>query len=309
MTTPDSTHDSTSRRPSQGPGTTTTDPGRPDSAPLLSARNLSKSFVSRSPLGFASGRVDAVKDISLDLYQGETYALVGESGSGKSTTGRLLQGLIVPTAGTITLEGRPMDTTHKSSKILRRDIQMIFQDPHSSLNPRRRVRSILEEALRITGERDRSTLRAKVKECLEAVGFSEGHAERFPHEFSGGQRQRIGIARALMVEPKVLICDEPVSALDVSIQAQVLNLLRRLQRERGLTYLFISHDMSVVRYLADRIGVMYKGELVEEQTASRLYEAPQHPYTRKLLASVPIQHPAQRGVARTPGMSGHRHRS
>lgn len=272
---------------------TTADARQHDSA-LLTARGLVKEFVSRSPLGFKKGAVTAVNQVDLDLYPGETYALVGESGSGKSTAGRLLQGLIIPTAGEITLDGEVMDATAKDSMRLRRDIQMIFQDPHSSLNPRRRVRQILEEALRIIGEKDRSVIRQRVKESLEAVGFSEEHAERFPHGFSGGQRQRIGIARALMVEPKVLICDEPLSALDVSIQAQVLNLLRKLQRERGLTYLFISHDLSVVRYLADRIGVMYKGELVEEETADALYANPQHPYTQQLLSSVPVQHPNQR---------------
>lgn len=262
--------------------------------PLLTARGLIKEFVTRSPLGFKRGGVTAVNRVDLDLFEGETYALVGESGSGKSTTGRLLQGLLVPTAGEIRLAGEIMDTTAKGSMRLRRDIQMIFQDPHSSLNPRRRVRQILVEALRIIGEKDQTIIRQRVKESLRAVGFNEEHAERFPHEFSGGQRQRLGIARALMVEPKVLICDEPVSALDVSIQAQVLNLLRKLQRERGLTYLFITHDMSVVRYLADRVGVMYEGELVEESAADALFNNPQHSYTKKLLASVPVQHPDQR---------------
>lgn len=272
-------------------------------AALLSARGLVKEFVSRSPLGKRKEVVTAVANVDLDLYHGETYALVGESGSGKSTTGRLLQGLVVPTAGEITLDGHIMDTTAKNSMRQRRDIQIIFQDPHSSLNPRRRVRQILEEALRIAGEKNRELIRHRVKESLEAVGFSEEHGERFPHQFSGGQRQRIGIARALMVEPKVLICDEPVSALDVSIQAQVLNLLRQLQRDRGLTYLFISHDMSVVRYLADYVGVMYRGELVEENTADSLYANPQHAYTRKLLASVPVQHPSQRRHSTNPHVS------
>ena len=262
--------------------------------PLLKAESLTKSFVSRTPLGFKKGEVKAVNNVNLELYRGETYGLVGESGSGKSTTGRLLQGLIIPTEGTITLDGEVMDATKRDSRRLRRDIQIIFQDPHSSINPRRRIRQILEEALTIVGERNKKTIKARVKESLEAVGFSEEHAERFPHEFSGGQRQRIGIARALMVSPKVLICDEPVSALDVSIQAQVLNLLRKLQRERGLTYLFISHDMSVVRYLADRVAVMLKGEIVEENTADELYNNPQHPYTQQLLSSVPIEHPDQR---------------
>lgn len=267
-----------------------------DRTPVLTARGLTKKFVSRSSLGFKKGEVAAVDNIDLDLYRGETYGLVGESGSGKSTTGRLLQGLIIPTEGTITLDGEELDATDKKgSKHLRRDIQMIFQDPHSSLNPRRRIRQILEEALLIVGERDKKVIKERIRESLEAVGFNEEHAERFPHEFSGGQRQRIGIARALMVSPKVLICDEPVSALDVSIQAQVLNLLRKLQRERGLTYLFISHDMSVVRYLADRVGVMLKGKLVEQNTADELYNNPQHEYTQELLSSVPIEHPSQRG--------------
>ena len=270
-------------------------PAARDDAPVLTATGLSKHFVSRSPLGYKKGEVKAVNNVNLELYRGETYGLVGESGSGKSTTGRLLQGLIVPTAGTITLDGEELDTTRRGSARLRQDIQMIFQDPHSSLNPRRRIRQILEEALRIVGERDRKVIKARVIESLEAVGFAEEHGERFPHEFSGGQRQRVGIARALMVSPKVLICDEPVSALDVSIQAQVLNLLRRLQRERDLTYLFVSHDMSVIRYVADRVGVMLRGELVEENTANELYNNPQHEYTRQLLASVPIEHPDQRG--------------
>ncbi|QFG69493.1 ATP-binding cassette domain-containing protein [Ornithinimicrobium pratense] len=262
--------------------------------PLLSARGLVKEFVTRSLLGLRKGAVTAVDHVDLDLYAGQTYGLVGESGSGKSTTGRLLQGLITPTDGTISLGGETLDTTHKDAWKLRREIQMIFQDPHSSLNPRRRVGAILTEAMLIVGEKDRTKIKNRVAESLEAVGFTMEHAQRFPHEFSGGQRQRIGIARALMVHPQVLICDEPVSALDVSIQAQVLNLLRGLQRDRGLTYLFISHDMSVVRYLADRVGVMYKGQLVEENDAQALYEHPQHEYTQKLLSSVPIRHPRER---------------
>lgn len=272
---------------------TTADASRSEPA-LLSARGLVKTFVPRSPLGRKRAAVTAVDHVDLDLYRGETYALVGESGSGKSTTGRLLQGLITPTAGEVTLGGEVLNAATKGSRRLRRDVQMIFQDPYSSLNPRRRVRRILEEALRITGEGDRRAIRRRVGETLEAVGFGEEHAERFPHEFSGGQRQRIGIARALMVEPRVLICDEPVSALDVSVQAQVLNLLRALQREHGLTYLFISHDMSVVRYMADRVGVMYEGGIVEENTADALYAAPRHAHTRRLLASVPVQHPGRR---------------
>ncbi|MDN5586092.1 MAG: ATP-binding cassette domain-containing protein [Brevibacterium aurantiacum] len=265
---------------------------------VLEARNLSKVFASRSFLGRTVSETKAVDQVSLSLSAGKTYALVGESGSGKSTTGRLLQGLITPTAGEVSIFGTDGSSSEQSTTRANRDVQMIFQDPYSSLNPRRRIRSILEESLRIIGEKEPKTIRLKVDEALAAVGFTEEHAQRYPHEFSGGQRQRIGIARALVASPRIIICDEPVSALDVSIQAQILNLLRKLQRDLGLAYLFITHDMSVVRYLAHRVGVMHQGKIVEEADTAELFANPQHDYTKRLLSSVPIHHPSQRSTAK-----------
>lgn len=265
---------------------------------VLEARNLSKTFASRSFLGRTVSETKAVNEVSLSLRAGKTYALVGESGSGKSTTGRLLQGLITPTAGEVTVIGADGSSSEQSTARANRDVQMIFQDPYSSLNPRRRIRSILEESLRIIGEKDPKVLRKKVDEALSSVGFTGEHAQRYPHEFSGGQRQRIGIARALVASPRIIICDEPVSALDVSIQAQILNLLRRLQADLGLAYLFITHDMSVVRYLAHRVGVMHQGQIVEEADTAELFADPQHHYTKRLLSSVPIHHPSQRTTAK-----------
>lgn len=265
---------------------------------VLEARHLSKTFSTRTLLGRTVSETKAVDDISLSLAKGRTYALVGESGSGKSTTGRLLQGLIRPTSGDIAVIAADGTRTMQTTAQVDRDVQMIFQDPYSSLNPRRRIRAILEEALRITGERNPQILRSKVDEALAAVGFGDEHASRYPHEFSGGQRQRIGIARALVVSPRIIICDEPVSALDVSIQAQILNLLRNLQAELGLTYLFITHDMSVVRYLAHRVGVMHRGRIVEEADTAELFANPQQEYTKRLLSSVPIHHPSQRTSAK-----------
>ncbi|MGO2862189.1 MAG: ATP-binding cassette domain-containing protein [Brevibacterium sp.] len=265
---------------------------------ILEARNLSKTFASRSFLGRTVSETKAVNDVSLSLSAGKTYALVGESGSGKSTTGRLLQGLISPTAGDVRVIGADGISSEQSTARANRDVQMIFQDPYSSLNPRRRIRSILEESLRIIGERGPKVLRTRVDEALSAVGFSDEHAQRYPHEFSGGQRQRIGIARALVASPRIIICDEPVSALDVSIQAQILNLLRKLQADLGLAYLFITHDMSVVRYLAHRVGVMHQGQIVEEADTADLFADPQHDYTKRLLSSVPIHHPSQRTTAK-----------
>lgn len=261
---------------------------------VLEARNLTKTFTSRSFLGRTQSETKAVDQVSLSLSAGKTYALVGESGSGKSTTGRLLQGLITPTSGDAVVIASDGSAAVQSTSRSNRDVQMIFQDPYSSLNPRRRIRGILEESLRIIGERDPTVLRSKVDEALAAVGFGEEHAQRYPHEFSGGQRQRIGIARALVVSPRIIICDEPVSALDVSIQAQILNLLRKLQKELGLAYLFITHDMSVVRYLAHRVGVMHRGKIVEEADTAELFSNPKHDYTKRLLASVPIHHPSER---------------
>jgi len=266
--------------------------------PVLEAHNLSKTFTTRSFLGRTTSESRAVDDVSLSLTAGKTFALVGESGSGKSTTGRMLQGLITPSSGHVTVRAADGSTTVQTTARANRDVQMIFQDPYSSLNPRRRIRGILEESLRIVGEKDPSVLRTKVDEALSAVGFSDEHAQRYPHEFSGGQRQRIGIARALVVNPKIIICDEPVSALDVSIQAQILNLLRKLQADLGLAYLFITHDMSVVRYLSHRVGVMYHGQIVEEADTPDLFAAPQYDYTKRLLSSVPIHHPSLRTSAK-----------
>jgi peptide/nickel transport system ATP-binding protein/oligopeptide transport system ATP-binding protein len=266
-----------------------------EAAPLLRVTDLKKAYPIRSALGTKQGEVMAVNGISFGLREGECYGLVGESGCGKSTTGRLLQGLIEPTAGEIEYRGTSIRSMSGTAlRAYRSDVQMIFQDPYSSLNPRKRVGRILEEALKIQGATPRSELRARVVAALEAVGLSEQHYDRFPHEFSGGQRQRIGIARALIVSPRLIVCDEPVSALDVSIQSQILNLLRRLQRELGLTYLFISHDLGVVRYLADRVGVMYLGTLVEEGTTEEIFTAPRHPYTRALLSAVPVRHPKEK---------------
>jgi oligopeptide transport system ATP-binding protein len=235
--------------------------------------------------------VQAVDDVSFTIRKGETLGLVGESGSGKSTTARLVLRLIEPTAGKVELEGE--DITAASGPKLRRarqEMQMIFQDPYASLDPRMTVRDIVGEPLVIWG-RWRNGGAAQVAELLERVGLNPDHANRFPHEFSGGQRQRIGIARALALRPKLIVCDEPVSALDVSVRAQILNLLASLQREFDLTYLFISHDLSVVRQVADRVAVMYLGKLVEIAARDELYSRPLHPYTQALVSAVPIPDP------------------
>jgi oligopeptide transport system ATP-binding protein len=267
----------------------------PVAASLLRVIDLKKAYPIRSALWTKRGEVLAVNGISFSLREGECYGLVGESGCGKTTTGRLLQGLIEPTGGEIEYRGRSIRSmSGDARRAYRSDVQMIFQDPYSSLNPRKRVGRILEEALKIQGTTRRSEIRSRVVAALEAVGLSEQHYDRYPHEFSGGQRQRIGIARALIVSPRLILCDEPVSALDVSIQSQILNLLRRLQRDLGLTYLFISHDLGVVRYIADRVGVMYLGTLVEEGTTEEIFTAPRHPYTRALLSAVPVRHPREK---------------
>jgi len=236
----------------------------------------------------AKGEVRAVDDVSLDIHAGETLGLVGESGSGKSTLGRLVLRLIEPTSGAVGFEGRDLLAAgHGEMRRLRRDMQIIFQDPFGSLDPRMNVEGIISEPLVIHEKMMQPARRARVAELLRAVGLDQSILPRFPHEFSGGQRQRIGIARALALRPKFIVADEPVSALDVSVGAQIVNLLANLQREFGLTYLFISHSMPVVRYLATRIAVMYRGKIVEVGPTSRITEQPQHPYTRSLLEATP----------------------
>ncbi|MDQ3900846.1 MAG: ATP-binding cassette domain-containing protein, partial [Actinomycetota bacterium] len=260
------------------------------SAPLLQVSGLRKHFLVRR--GLLRRKVDAVRAVDgldFDVLRRETLALVGESGCGKTTTGRLLTRLLEPTAGSIIFDGR--DITRLSARRmrpLRRDIQMIFQDPYSSLNPRHTVGSIVAAPFRIQRVDPPGGVRAAVRELLELVGLNPEHYNRYPHEFSGGQRQRIGIARTLALRPKLIVADEPVSALDVSIQAQVINLLEDLQDELGLTYLLIAHDLSVVRHVSDRVAVMYLGKIVEIADRDPLYERPMHPYTVALMSAVPI---------------------
>ena len=257
---------------------------------LVSVKNISKTFSANKGMFGKKKFVHAVNDVSFDIMPGETFSLVGESGCGKSTTGKLIDHLITPDTGEIWFEGKDISKiSDNEMRPLRSDIQMVFQDPYGSLNPRMKVQDLIGEPLLINmtaGERLK-----KVHELLGVVGLSPSHGERYPHEFSGGQRQRIGIARALTVQPKLIIADEPVSALDVSIQAQVLNLLQNLQKEYNLTYLFISHDLSVVEMISDRIGVMYLGTIVETAPKKELYANPRHPYTRALLSAVPIPDP------------------
>ena len=260
------------------------------SVALLELRNLTKVFPLGESIfgGGARGEVRAVDDVSLDIQSGETLGLVGESGSGKSTLGRLVLRLIEPTSGSIRFEGRDLLAAgHREMRRLRRDMQIIFQDPFGSLDPRMRVEDVISEPLIIHERMSPSTRRSRVAELLRAVGLDESALRRFPHEFSGGQRQRIGIARALALRPKFIVADEPVSSLDVSVGAQIVNLLAQLQREFGLTYLFISHSMPVVRYLATRIAVMYRGKIVEAGPTDQITEQPAHPYTRSLLEATP----------------------
>jgi oligopeptide transport system ATP-binding protein len=262
----------------------------PSSVPLLEIRNLTKVFPLGESIfgGGARGEVRAVDDVSLEIQSGETLGLVGESGSGKSTLGRLVLRLIEPTSGQIAFEGRDLFAASQGEmRRLRRDMQIIFQDPFGSLDPRMRVEDVISEPLTIHERMTSSARRMRVAELLGAVGLDESAMRRFPHEFSGGQRQRIGIARALALRPKFIVADEPVSALDVSVGAQIVNLMAQLQREFGLTYLFISHSMPVVRYLATRIAVMYRGKIVEVGPTEQITERPQHPYTRSLLEATP----------------------
>ncbi len=260
---------------------------------LLKVNGLKKYFpINGGILGRKQGEVKAVDDVSFYVKKGETLGIVGESGCGKSTTGRLLMRLMDPTEGSIVFEDKEIMNMSKSElKAVRRDIQMVFQDPYASLNPRHTVKKILEEPLIVHGVGNKAERRKLIQEMMDVVGLSTYHLDRYPHQFSGGQRQRIGIARALMTRPKLIIADEPVSALDVSIQAQVLNLLKDIQAEFGLTYIFIAHDLGVVRHISDRVGVMYLGKLVELANSEELYTNPLHPYTKALLSSVPIPDP------------------
>ena len=239
--------------------------------------------------------VKAVDDVSFTVQAGETFGLVGESGSGKSTIGRAIVNLYQPTDGQILYQGKALSDLSKGERLdYNKDVQMIFQDPYASLNPRMKVQDIVAEGMEVHGlVASKSERDAKVAELLASVGLSPEHALLYPHEFSGGQRQRIGIARALAVEPKFIVCDEPISALDVSIQAQIINLLQGLQEERGLTYLFIAHNLAMVKYFSDRIGMMYRGRMVELATAAALYEHPLHPYTHSLLSAIPLPDPDQ----------------
>ena len=264
------------------------------SGPLLEVQDLARHYAVKRGLVFAKtvGTVRAVDGISFRLARGETLALVGESGCGKSTTARLVLRLIDPSAGRVWFEGTDVtDMTGEPLRKLRRRMQIVFQDPFASLNPRMTVGEILEEPLIVHATGDRTARHTRVQALLGLVGLAPYHAQRYPHEFSGGQRQRIGIARALAVEPALIVCDEPVSALDVSIQAQVVNLLKDLQTRLGLSYLFIAHDLAVVKHVADRVAVMYLGQIVEIAPKDALFADPRHPYTRTLLAAIPRPDP------------------
>lgn len=256
---------------------------------LLEVKNLKQYFNAGT-----DNEVKAIDDVSFDIYEGETLGLVGESGCGKTTTGRTIIRLYDPTDGEILFDGTRVHDLHgrKAQLEFRKNMQMIFQDPYASLNPRMKVRDIIAEGINIHGlANSEEEVDQRVEELLSLVGLNKDHASRYPHEFSGGQRQRIGIARALAVNPKMIIADEPISALDVSIQAQVVNLLMELQKEQNLTYLFIAHDLSMVKYISDRIAVMYFGKIVELAPAEDVYNRPLHPYTESLLSAIPLPDP------------------
>jgi len=265
---------------------------------LLKVQGLKKHFpIKKGILQRQVGAVKAVDGIDFEVRKGETLGVVGESGCGKSTMGRVITRLLEPTGGTIHFEGKDISRLNTAGmRPLRRDIQMIFQDPYGSLNPRHTIGSIVSAPFRLQGVEPEGGVKKEVQRLLELVGLSPEHFNRYPHEFSGGQRQRIGIARALALKPKLVVADEPVSALDVSIQAQVVNLMDDLQSELGLTYVIIAHDLSVVRHVSDRIAVMYLGKIVELADRSSLYEAPMHPYTKALMSAVPVPDPKRRGA-------------
>jgi len=274
------------------------------SAPLLEVTGLAKHYPVRKGLILAKqvGTVRAVDGVSFALNRGETLALVGESGCGKSTTARLVLRLIEPSAGTLRFAGEDITGIGGSAlRAMRRRMQIVFQDPYASLNPRLTVAETIAEPMQVHGIGDAASRRRRVEELLSLVGLRSFHAQRYPHEFSGGQRQRIGIARALSVQPDLVVCDEPVSALDVSIQAQVVNLLKDLQRRFGLAYLFIAHDLAVVKHVADRVAVMYLGQIVETASKHDLFTSPRHPYTRALLAAIPHPDPRRRGQVKPLG--------
>jgi peptide/nickel transport system ATP-binding protein len=267
---------------------------QPSNSRLLEVENVEMYFPVTRGIIFQRkiGAVQAVDGVSFNLERGETLGIVGESGCGKSTLGRVVTRLLEPTAGSIRFEGRDISHLGRSAlRPLRRDIQIIFQDPYSSLNPRHNIGTIVGAPIDIQGMKPKGGTKARVQELLELVGLNPEHYNRFPHEFSGGQRQRIGVARALALQPKLIICDEPVSALDVSIQAQVINLLEDIQGEFNLSYVFIAHDLSVVRHISDRVAVMYLGKIVELSDRDGLYEHAMHPYTHALMSAVPVPDP------------------